>query len=1132
MHRSSSFLLTALAAVAVLSLSDTASAQPQLVVTPASATNQSTPLIFNNVPSGGVSPSQNITVTTSNSTMATVTLQVNAASPWLVVTPGASVNVPATLNVQCNTSTLMAGSYSGSFTMSVSGAPVVGGVPVGQVTVYVSLTVSGTSQLSANPPSLTFTALAGATVGSPASTQVQISSSGVPLNYTLQAQTNDGHNWLLLNATQGSTGGTPFSVSVNPSVLSATAYPAIFNGLITASSTTTLDAVQISVQLTLNTTASLSVTPTSPPPFLYQVGSVFDPPAQQLAIASSNGSTTFTIQESPSVSWLSLSAVSGSAGSNPTMITMNVTPHEQALTPNTYTTNLIITPAGQSPLPAVPVTLVVSAHALLQLSTNSLSFTAPFGGAVPPTQSLTITGSGSSAIGFTVSSNASWLTATTSASTTPATIVVQANPASLAVNNYSGTLTITPTNGDTYTEVINVSFAISAAAQLLAAPANLLFSYEIGQATPAAQIIDIGSSGQSLNFSVNLNTTSCGSNWLQAQPNSVFTNATLTVSVITTGMTAGTCSGTISLAYTTALGPANLPIQVTVAVSNAAELGIQTLPGFGIVTGALNSAPIQQQISLTSTDPANQVPFSAAVINASGGSWLGILGATSGTTPQVVTVDIVPNAVATAGVYTGSVVISSPTLAFTQFSLPVTLTATSTTTVAVAPPSLTFTEAQGGTVPAGQTLTITSSPGNASKTPVIASITGGNWLQISPGSGSTNSSMQVSILPNTLIAGNYQAQISFTYQGSATISATVNVTLTVTAAQTVTAAPTSLGFSYQIGGAAPASQALSITSTGGPVTVAVSTSSGSGWLSIDNKGGATPQTVNVSVNPAGLSVQTYSGTISISAPGVLATALSIPVTFTVSAPPAPQPVTIGNNATGGFGPVAPGEELAIKGNLLGPSTPAAGVLFQVNSSGGINSTLAGVQVMFDNNAGTPVYVSANQINVIVPYEINGRLSTTMTVIYNGVSSQPFQLSVAAASPGLFTNNFTGSGQVAALNQDTSVNGSGAGFAAVPRGQVIVLYGTGGGQTNPVSFTGTVTPIPTSASQLLNIPNVTATVGGLPATVEFAGAAPGLISGVMQVNVLVPPGVTPGSAVPVTIAVGGIPSPGGTTIAVQ
>lgn len=145
MHRSSSFLLTALAAVAVLSLSDTASAQPQLVVTPASATNQSTPLIFNNVPSGGVSPSQNITVTTSNSTMATVTLQVNAASPWLVVTPGASVNVPATLNVQCNTSTLMAGSYSGSFTMSVSGAPVVGGVPVGQVTVYVSLTVSGTS---------------------------------------------------------------------------------------------------------------------------------------------------------------------------------------------------------------------------------------------------------------------------------------------------------------------------------------------------------------------------------------------------------------------------------------------------------------------------------------------------------------------------------------------------------------------------------------------------------------------------------------------------------------------------------------------------------------------------------------------------------------------------------------------------------------------------------------------------------------------------------------------------------------------------------------------------------------------------------------------------------------------------
>jgi uncharacterized protein (TIGR03437 family) len=68
--------------------------------------------------------------------------------------------------------------------------------------------------------------------------------------------------------------------------------------------------------------------------------------------------------------------------------------------------------------------------------------------------------------------------------------------------------------------------------------------------------------------------------------------------------------------------------------------------------------------------------------------------------------------------------------------------------------------------------------------------------------------------------------------------------------------------------------------------------------------------------------------------------------------------------------------------------------------------------------------------------------------------------------------------------------------------------------------------------LLNIPNVTATVGGIPATVQFAGAAPGLVTGVFQINVLIPANVTPGNAVPVMISIGGITTPLGTTIAVQ
>jgi uncharacterized protein (TIGR03437 family) len=143
------------------------------------------------------------------------------------------------------------------------------------------------------------------------------------------------------------------------------------------------------------------------------------------------------------------------------------------------------------------------------------------------------------------------------------------------------------------------------------------------------------------------------------------------------------------------------------------------------------------------------------------------------------------------------------------------------------------------------------------------------------------------------------------------------------------------------------------------------------------------------------------------------------------------------------------------------------------------------------------------------------------------------LGVAQAAPGLFTDTFSGQGQVAALNQNGSVNGpSGSGFAPAPRGTVIQLFGTGGGQTTPLSVTGSVTPVPTSSSGYLNISNVTATIGGIPASVEFAGAAPGLVTGVFQINVQIPAGVTPGNAVPVTVSIGGISSPVGTTIAVD
>ena len=379
----------------------------------------------------------------------------------------------------------------------------------------------------------------------------------------------------------------------------------------------------------------------------------------------------------------------------------------------------------------------------------------------------------------------------------------------------------------------------------------------------------------------------------------------------------------------------------------------------------------------------------------------------------------------------------------------------------------------------------------------------------------------MSILANTLSQGTYNANIILSLVGATSNSITVPVTLTVGPSQTVSASPTSLSFAYTITGSAPASQKITVTSTGGSVAFTVgstTTGSATGWLSTDITKGNTPMDINVSVNPQGLAAGTYQGSVSISAPTVLSAPITVPVQFVVSPAPTPQPTVVRNAASFTATYISAGELVSIFGTNLGPTTPAS---FKLNSSGGVDNTLAGVQVLFNGNPGTPLYVSPTQINVIVPWEINGQTSANMVVSFNSIQSAPLNLSVQTQSPGLFTFTGTGQGQVAATNQNGTYNGaSGQGFATAPQGSVIAVYGTGGGQTTPPGTTGSVTPIPQNASGLLKIPGtITATIGGQPATVEFAGGAPGLVTGVFQINIQVPTGVS-GSSLPLTVTING------------
>jgi uncharacterized protein (TIGR03437 family) len=236
-------------------------------------------------------------------------------------------------------------------------------------------------------------------------------------------------------------------------------------------------------------------------------------------------------------------------------------------------------------------------------------------------------------------------------------------------------------------------------------------------------------------------------------------------------------------------------------------------------------------------------------------------------------------------------------------------------------------------------------------------------------------------------------------------------------------------------------------------------------------------------------------------------------------PPVLSSNAIVNAASYQGGAVAPGELVTIFQANLGPGTLVGA---QLTSSGLVSSNLSGTQISFDGTAAPLIYALAGQVSAIVPYEVSGKQQTVVQYSYNSVVSNNVTLQVAPSAPAIFTQNASGSGPGLVLNGGTSLN-----TAANPAagGSVIALLATGGGTTTSLSTDGALAP--GIGNQTLP---VSATIGGVPATVDYAGPAPGEVNGVMQVNLTVPSGMT--GAQPLVITVGGVASQGGVTVFVK
>ncbi len=636
----------------------------------------------------------------------------------------------------------------------------------------------------------------------------------------------------------------------------------------------------------------------------------------------------------------------------------------------------------------------------LAVSQSTLSFAYQTGGAVPGGQSVSV-GSSGTALTFSTSANTTsggnWLSVTPTGATTPATLQVSVAPAGLPPGTYNGTITISSTGASNSPQSISVALTVSAAPLLTVNQAALGFAYQPGGAMPGGQSVSVGSSGTALTFTASATTTS-GGNWLSVTPTSGTTPASLGIFVNPAGLAAGTYFGNVTISSTGASNsPRSISVALTVSAASALTVSQSTL-GFAYQPGG--AVPGGQSVSVGSRGTA--LTFTASATTTSGGNWLSVT-PTSGTAPASLGIFVNPAGLA-AGTYFGNVTISSTGASNSPQSISVTLTVSAAPALTVSQSTLSFFYQPGGAVPGGQNVSVGSSGTALTFTASATTTSGGNWLSVTPASGTAPASLGISVNPAGLAAGTYFGNVTIASTGASNSPQSVSVALTVTRAATISVSPSLLSFAYQSGGNPPQAQAVTVSATSAAAFTAAA--SGDSWLSVSPASGPTPANLSVSVNPAGLNPGTYNGTITVTGANGAQGVSIVSVALAVTAPP-PTINGVTNAASYATGAISPGELITIFGTAIGPPTPAYAITDP--ATGKLATAIGGVQVFFNGIAAPMIYASSTQVSAVVPYEMAGIATPLVWIKYAGQTSNGFQLTSATTAPGLFTQNSSGSG---------------------------------------------------------------------------------------------------------------------------
>ena len=415
------------------------------------------------------------------------------------------------------------------------------------------------------------------------------------------------------------------------------------------------------------------------------------------------------------------------------------------------------------------------------------------------------------------------------------------------------------------------------------------------------------------------------------------------------------------------------------------------------------------------------------------------------------------------------------------------------TAVSVSPSSLSFNYALGGTFPAAQNLSVTSTVAiGGFNVTISGSANGINWLTASPTSSSIPGTISVNVLPTGLAIGTYTGSVTITGYGVGS-NVVIPVTLTVLGQPGLVSSPTTLTFTTAAGATA-AAQTINLTSSDGntviPYNVSATTNNGGNWLTVQPATGNTPGSFTVTANASSLTAATYSGSITVTPTGSFGKVISIPVTFTVTGP-----ITLSANPS----------SLTFNG-VSGQSNPAAQTI-SISATGGsttINYTVAASTVSGGSwlsatasNGTTPSSITVNtNISGLAAGTYNGSVTVTA-----GATDSPLTIPV--------TLTVTNAATVTASPQSLTFNyqiGSGG-----PPAQTLNIAGP----NNTGTFNYTVTAATTSGGTWLAAsPTTGTTPSAVSVTVNTANLQPATYNGTLTI-------AAPGAGsltVPVTLVV--------------